>query len=203
MATRFQLEFTNFLFQSPVILLPSLISKMVWEIDYLVPLPCMGLHGKIVLLANTCTAPVPSSWKPNSKIRNGSTTKIYQDHKRICYHAFSDNNYMAYTWKLSVAIISAAAAAAACGSSHTLDRLQARGPVVAGHSQNMQSSRCSHSSDSGAASGEEKFTWQQTTLGSQTFIQSDDNSTNRNNTTLISTWSINLSLIQFHNLSSN
>ena len=108
-------EFTNFLFQSPVILLPSLISKMVWEIDYLVPLPCMGLHGKIVLLTNTCTAPVPSSWKLNSKIWNGSTTKTYQDHKRICYHAFSDNNYVAYTWKLSVAIISAAAAAA-CGS---------------------------------------------------------------------------------------
>ena len=175
MATRFQLEFTNFLFQSPVILLPSLISKMVWEIDYLVPLPCMGLHGKIVLLANTCTAPVPSSWKLNSKIWNGSTTKTYQDHKRICYHAFSDNNYVAYTWKLSVAIISAAAAAA-CGSSHTLDRLQAGGPVVAGHSQYLQSSRCPHSSNSGAASGEVHMT-----LGSHTFIQSDDNSTDRNN----------------------
>jgi len=58
-----------------------------------------------------------------------------------------------------------------CSRSHTLAQALSWRPV-GGHSQNMRSSRCPHSSDSGAAGGEEMFTWQQMTLGSHPFIQS-------------------------------
>jgi len=44
-----------------------------------------------------------------------------------------------------------------CSRSHTLAQALSWRPV-AGRSQNMRSSRCPHSSDSGAAGGEEMFT---------------------------------------------